>query len=260
MANEPKDALAREIDEELRREQLLKLWDKYGVLILGAALAVILAVAGWQYYRSRQLQANEAASAQFIVGLSDLAANRTFDGQKRLEELVAKGPHGYATLARLRLAAQSGTAGDTIDALNIYEAIVKDEKVDSILQDFARLQIVMLKFDSVPFSELRNQLSLLGNDRNPWRYSARELLGMGAMKAGLPIEARNHFQRLLGDRATPPGVAERARMMMAMLEETAKNEPQPAPGHAPGAEQKPETPAKSGAAEDKAKVAPGKTK
>ena len=86
----------------------------------------------------------------------------------------------------------------------------------------------MLKFDTITFPELRNQLSPLANDRSPWRYSARELLGIGAAKAGLPEEARSHFQRLLSDRAAPPGVTERARMMVALLDEGALAQGAPA--------------------------------
>ena len=265
MANEPLDAMAREIDEELRREQFLKLWDKYGVYVLGAALAVIIGVGGWKYYQHQQNVATETASTQFIVSLNDLTSkDRAIDGQKNLEALATSGPKGYAALARLRLAAQQGAEGSVLDALKTYESLANDEAVDGMLRDFARLQIAMLKFDTVFFTELRNQIYSLTSDRNPWRHSARELLGMGAMKAGLGPEARSHFKRLLADSTTPPGIAERARMMVAMLDETerlqgaaetAPKAPAEAAPGVPGAEQKPETPGKS-----EIKVAPGKSK
>jgi hypothetical protein len=268
MANQPKDLLAQEIDDELRREQLLKLWDKYGIHVLIAALAVIVGVAGWKYYQYAQEQAARLASVQYIVALGDLSSNRTFDGQKRLQELIPKAPPGYAALARLRLAGAESAQGSAIDALKAYEQIAKDPTVDPIFQDYARLQIVMLKFDAVPYPELRNQLSSLASDRSPWRHSARELMGLGAMKEGWPLEARNHFQRLLGDRDTPPGIAERARVMVAMLDEADQAQravkdaaKAAAPKSAtPGAEEKPETPSKAVPAGDKAKVVPGKTK
>ncbi len=127
-----------------------------------------------------------------------------------------------------------------------------------MLRDYARLQIAMLKFDNSSFSELRNQISSLTGDRNPWRYSARELLGTGAMKAGLGLEARNHFDRLLADSTTPPSIAERVRMMVGLLNEAERAKS--ASKTAPGAEQKPETPSKAEAAKDKDKPAPGKGK
>src|SRR5688572_29560293 len=120
MATDTRDLMAREIDEELRREQLLKLWDKYGTLVLGAALVVILAVGGWKYYQHRKTQANEAASTQYIIALGDFAAKRTDEAQKRLENLVPTAPPGYAALARIRLAASDETAGNTLDALSAY--------------------------------------------------------------------------------------------------------------------------------------------
>ncbi len=39
-----------EIDDELRREQLKKIWDKYSVYIVAAALLIIAGVAGWRGY------------------------------------------------------------------------------------------------------------------------------------------------------------------------------------------------------------------
>jgi len=254
MADSLKDLMSREIDEELRREQLLKLWDKYGTYVLAGVVLVVLGVGGWKYYETRQLQANQAASTQYLVALTEFAGKRSAEAQRTLEDLVPNAPPGYAVLARLRLAANDAAEGSTLDAVAAYDRIARDETVDPILQDFARLQIAMLKFDTITFPELRNQLSPLANDRSPWRYSARELLGMGAAKAGFPDEARSHFQRLASDRQAPPGVTERARVMVALLDEAER-----AKGGPPAAaEDKPAAPSsKAEPAEGKAKATPG---
>jgi hypothetical protein len=214
-----KDMMAREIDEELRRERFLQLWDKYGTYLLGAAVAVVVGVMGYQYYEGRRAAASEAASVQYIVALRDFAFSKPAEAQKALEDLLATAPSGYATLVRLRLAASEQSAGNVAEAVAAFDEVAKDSSVDPILADYARLQAAMLKLDAASFTDVKNRLTPLAGDRNPWRYSAREFLGMAAYKAGRPAEARNYFQRLVADRTTPPGITERARIMMALLSE-----------------------------------------
>lgn len=255
---EPKDMLAQEIDEELRREQLLKIWEKYGTYMLLAALLVVIGVGGVKYNDYRQTAAGEAAGDQFVFALRDAAVKRAAESQKTFETMAATGPGGYPTLARLRLAAADRAAGDTTKAVAAYEAVAKDSTVDPLLADFAKLQIAMLRLDTASFTDLKNRLNPLTSDKNAWRYSARELLGVAAYKAGRLGEARTNFQRLLTDRSTPLGISERARIMLAVVTE--------AEASAPPATQKSDLPAKSEAAneepakEDKSKTADKKTK
>jgi hypothetical protein len=98
---------------------------------------------------------------------------------------------------------------------------------------------------------MQNRLNDLAADGNAWRFSARELLGLAAQKAGKTDEARKYFQGLLGDRNTPPGVGERARVMMAMLTEAElSSTAQPS---APGAQAPQATKEATPTVDDKAK-------
>ena len=40
-----------EVDEEVRRERLKKLWDEYSIYIIAGALLIIAAVGGWRGYQ-----------------------------------------------------------------------------------------------------------------------------------------------------------------------------------------------------------------
>lgn len=216
---EPKDLLAREIDEELRREQLLKLWEQYGTYIVGIVLLVVIGVGGMKYLEHRRAQAAEAAGVRFVGALRELAQKKDSEAQKALQEIAATAPAGYSVLARLRLAAADRAAGKTAEAAAAFEAIAKERGVDPLIGDYARLQAAMLRLDSASFTEMQNRLNDLTVETNAWRFSARELLGLSAHKAGNAEEARKQFQQLVADRGTPPGIAERARVMMAMLTE-----------------------------------------
>jgi hypothetical protein len=236
-----RDSLAREIDEELRREQLLKLWDKYGLYAVVAALLVIAGIAGYKYYEHRRTAAAEAAGTSLTLATRE-AASKKAEAQKTLEDLAAKAPASYALIARLRLAAAERDAGRIPQAAAAFEAIAKDGSVDPLLSDYAQLQAATLRLDDASWTDMQNRLNSLAADGNPWRFSARELLGLAAQKAGKTDVARTEFTRLLTDRGTPPGIAERARIMLAMLTEAelagAPKQTAPAPSAAPANEDK----------------------
>ncbi len=135
MADQSKDMLSREIDEELRRERLLKLWDQYGTYIVAAAVLVVVGVGGWKYYEYRQNLAAEAASTRYIIALRDYAVGKPGDAQKNLENMITTAPRGYATLARLRAGAYERSAGNPTEAIAIYSEVADDSSADPVLAD-----------------------------------------------------------------------------------------------------------------------------
>ncbi len=214
-----RDSLAREIDEELRREQLLKLWERYGLYAVAAAVLVIAGIGGYKYYEYRRVMAAQAAGAKLVLATRETVESKKSEAQKTLEEIAATAPKNYAVLARLRLAAAQREAGKTVQAAAAYEAIAKESGIDPLLGDYAQLQAAVLSADSASWTDMQNRLYGLAADGNAWRFSARELLGLAAQKAGKLDEARSEYQRLLNDRGTPPSIAERARTMLAILTE-----------------------------------------
>lgn len=52
--NSLSDTLIREVDEDLRRDRLARLWKKYGSLLVGGVILLVLVVAGTEGWRSYQ--------------------------------------------------------------------------------------------------------------------------------------------------------------------------------------------------------------
>ena len=214
-----RDSLAREIDEELRREQLLKLWEQYGTYVIVAAVLIIAGIGGYKYYEHRRATAAEAAGAKLASPRARRRRTRRPRRRRRWRTSPRPRPPTMACWRGLRLAAAEREAGKTAEAAAAYEAIAKGSGVDALLADYAQLQAAMLRLDSANWTDMQNRLNALAADGNAWRFSARELLGLAAQKAGKLDEARTEYQRLLSDRGTPPSIAERARIMLAMLTE-----------------------------------------
>jgi hypothetical protein len=207
----------REVDEAVRQDRYKQLWDQYGIYAIGAAAAVVLAVAGhkaWTYWQDKQAQ---EAGAKFTQALSLEDGPEAVTAREMLAAMAEKGPEGYRMLARFQLAAAEAKAGELDKAVAAYDALAKDPSVDSILRDSAQLQAAALRLDKADYSEMEQRLKGLIESSSAWRFSARELLGLSAYRLNDMREAERQFSALLSDQGTPPNLRERADMMLALI-------------------------------------------
>lgn len=211
------DTLLREVEEELRREQFAKLWDRYGIFVVGAVALLLLAVGGNQFWQARSKAAAEAAGARYEAARLLADESKLADALHAFEALSADGPEGYAALSRLQVAGALAKTGKPEQSLAAYEALANDSRADPLLRGFARLQAAAARMGEAGFTEIENRLNDLISDAGPWRSPARELLGVAALKAGKLEEARTAFEKLLGDQQTPPAMADRARLLLATI-------------------------------------------
>jgi hypothetical protein len=215
------DSFLREVDEEIRRDQLKMLWDKYGTYLVAAVVLLFLGVGLYKWREARQLAFHAETGARFEAAIGLAAENKSAEALKAFSEIAKEGPAGYRMLAQLRLGAEHARAGRTAEALAAYEALAADSGVDVLLRDFAALQAAMLRSDQADWTEMKNRLTPLVDDKRPWHPLARELLAMAAFKAGDLQEATRLFEQILGDRATTGGLSRRAQEMLAVLTDAA---------------------------------------
>lgn len=211
------DALAREIDEELRRDQIEKLWQKYGVYALMFAVLIVVGVGGTKWLEASRKAAAESAGAAYNSAISSLDAGKTDEATKALQGITTSGAAGYAQLAQLRLAGEASKAGNPAQALKSFETLGKDTSADKLLRGFAQLQAAALRAGEADFTEMQNRLNDLMAADSPWRANARELLGVAAMKAGRIDEARKAFEQILAERNAPQSVVERTQTLMRRI-------------------------------------------
>jgi len=212
-----RDSFLREVDEAVRQDQYKKLWDRYGVVALGAAALIVLGVAGykgWSYWQEKRAQ---DAGAKFTQALLMEDGADAAKAREMLTALAESGPEGYRVLARFQLAAAEAKAGDIDKAVADYDALAIDPGVDPILQGHATLQAAALLLDKADYAEMERRLKGLVDSNSAWRFSARELLGLSAYRLNNMREAERQFSALIGDQGTPPNLRERADMMLALI-------------------------------------------
>jgi hypothetical protein len=205
-----------EVEEDLRRDQAAAIWKKYGNLIFGAALLLVLAVAaqwGWtKYSTNQQLQ----ASADFLSAAStkDLKARET-----ALGKIAAEGGT-YGVLARFRLAETAIESGDKAKARGILGEIAKDGGADKALRDLALIQAALLELEIGKPEAAADLVKDLTREGEAYRLSALEVTGLAAVAAGDTAKAKTTFETLKSaeaEAAPGSGFAQRAEQMLDRL-------------------------------------------
>lgn len=207
----------QEVDEEVRRDRAAALWKRYGIYVLGAAVALVLATAGWTAWRHYRNQQLADAGTQFTSAMLLANQGQEAEAAKVFAEVSAGPAEGYAFLARLETAALKLRSGDRAGAIATYDAVAADAAVPATYREAATLLSVMQQVDEGDPKALAERLGPLAADGNPWRFNAREMQGVLASRAGDTARARGLFKALSEDAAAPAALRARAAEIFQAL-------------------------------------------
>lgn len=206
----------REVDEEYRRDQIAQFWKRYNGVIVALAILFIAAVGGWRYWQHLERTRAEAAGARYEEALRLAREGKGEEAEKSLAALSTDASGGYRLLSRFRLAAERGKDNPD-EGAKAYDALASDAGVNGLWQDLARLRAAMLRFDTADPAAIRPALERLASPTNPWRHTARELLGLSGLKAGDTDFASRWFDQIAADRETPQGLRSRLEIYTALV-------------------------------------------
>jgi len=211
-----------EVDEELRREQLRNVWDRYSIFIIGGALLVVAAVAGWRGYQYLDGQRAAKAGSAFEAAVALSEQNKHTEAEAAFAKLATDAPAGYRVLARLRAAAEASVQ-DPQAAIKLFDAIGSDSSVAQPEQDLARIRAAALLVDTAPYDEIRQRLEPLTAAGRTYRHTARDLLSVAAWHAKDDTAARQWVELIVNDAETPSSIRGRAENLLALLPPAAKS-------------------------------------
>ena len=119
-------------------------------------------------------------------------------------------------MARLRAAAEIG-AREPKEAVQIYDAIAADAAVNPLLQTVARLRAAYLRVDDADQAEIKQRIEPLAAPTSPFRSSARELLGLAALKANDMQAAGRWLDMIVADPQAPQSLRDRATTLLGLV-------------------------------------------
>jgi hypothetical protein len=210
-----------EVDEEVRREQLKKLWDRYGIHFVALAVLVVIGVAAWRGYDYWQTKKAAEYGAQFDAAAILSEQGKHDDAEKAFAKMATTATSGYRVLAGMREAAELAER-DPKAAVAAYDDLAASAGTGQPLRDLAALRAAMLLVDTAPFTEMTRRLEPLTGASAPFRHSARELLAFAAWKAGDAAAVRKWYELIRDDPESPSALRNRVDMLMALVGESGK--------------------------------------
>lgn len=212
----------QEVDEEVRREQLKKLWQRYGNLLIAACVLVVLAVGGWRAYQWWEGKKAAAAGAAFEAAMVLSADGKTKEAEEAFAKLAADSTPSYRMLAKFREAAEVARR-DPKAAVAIYDQLAADASLGAVLQDLAAVRAGTILVDIAPYSELVKRLEPLTAPDRTFRHTARAMLALAAWHAKDITAMRRWTDMILADAETPAGTRGQVQMLLALTDTEKKS-------------------------------------
>ena len=214
--------LFNEVDEDLRREQLKRIWEKYSLLIILVAVLIVGGVGGWRAYSYLEGKKAAEAGAAFDKASELSEQNKPAEAEAAFTKLAAEAPAGYRTMARLRAAGEAAKR-DPAAAVKLYDEVIADNTVGANEKDLARVRAGTLLVETAAYDALLAKLEPATTAAGTYRHSARELLALAAWKAGNAADTRKWVEAISNDNDTPSSIRTRAESLQALLPPAAKS-------------------------------------
>lgn len=211
------DSFIREVNEELRQDQAKALWKRYGPVVIGVAVAVVLATAAWVGYEYWTQSRANASGDRFSAALGLAEQGQTDEALAAFEELESEGFGAYPVLARLRAATVLADKGELDAAVAEFDAVAADGSVPAAIRDMARLRAGYILVDSGSYEDVSARVEVLTADSSDFRHAAREALALSAWREGRSADALSLFEQIVADGAAPRNTRQRSEVMVELI-------------------------------------------
>lgn len=207
----------REVDEELRKEQLTSWWKRYGWAAIAAVALLLAAIAGFIWWQNeKERRAGEHAEALLKV-YEDVQAGRTQGVDARLNEIAEDGSDGYRASALLTKADIALQANNEAAAIAGFKSVAEDEDLSDAYRNLALIRQTAVEYDKLPPAAVIERLRPLAQAGNPWFGSAGEMTAVAYLKLGKPQQAAPIFAAMAKDPNLPESIRSRAIQMAGAL-------------------------------------------
>ena len=205
----------REVEEDVRRERLEKLWKQYGDYVIAGVAVIVVGVAGyklWQHYEAQQLA---KASVAYSAAIELINSDRNTEAAQVFAKIAKNAPSGYAAIAKLAEADALMADGRAADGVALYKSIAEKDKTE--LGDLARVRAAWALADSASKSDMQTLLAPLTDAKSSWRFMAQEIFAYCDFRDGAMKAAQSEYESIAAEPEAPATLRQRATAMVSLI-------------------------------------------
>jgi hypothetical protein len=219
LANAPDESLifAREVDENLRRDNLRDAARTYGKWAVAGVLVLLVAIGALLFWRDHQSKQAALDGEKLSQAIEDIGNGKTAAVPAQLVPLEKSNSDAVAVSARLTGAALALQQNDRPKAITLYKGLAADTGIAQPWRDLATIRLTALDFDSLAPQAVIDRLAPLNKPGAPWFGSAGEMTALALLKANRRSEAGRLFAKIAADRTVPDSIRGRAVQIAGSL-------------------------------------------
>ncbi|MFN3435018.1 MAG: tetratricopeptide repeat protein [Sphingomonas sp.] len=211
------EAFLREVDDELRRDQLLTFWERYGRWTIGAIVVALAIFAGVLFWQHRQREAAGVEGEQVQAAFDALGNGQPDQAGKTLAPIAASGRDGYKALALMTQADILLSKKQDKAAAAKFATIAADGSIAQPFRDLALIRQTVAEYDTLKPQVVIERLRPLAVPGNAYFGSAGELVAIAYLDSGRKDLAGRLFSQLAQSDTVPDSIRQRAVQMAGSM-------------------------------------------
>ena len=208
----------RQIDEDLRKDKLNKLWKNYGLYIIVLIITIILAVIGYQIKVSSDKSSNQKLVETFLA----TSNNEDIENVLNNFDIIINSNNNYLSgLAELKKSNLLIKNGNYEDGLFVLKKVINNKKYDPVINDLATYLLLMLLLEDLNDNEFSTYLSKDKIETSKLKFLFMEIKAIRNLILGDFEQAKKEFIDLKNTIDLPIEIRTRAGKFLELAE---KNE------------------------------------
>jgi len=211
------ETFKREVDENLRRDQLRDFFKAYGNWLIAGVVLFLAASGGLIWWNQHQVQRSQAQVEKLASIYQDIGKGNMAQTPQQLDELSKSGSKAVSASAMFARAALALQQNDLKLATATYKSIAGDSSFPQPYRNASLIRQTALEFDQLQPQEVIARLEPLAKPGEPWFGTAGEMTALALIKQGKRQEAGQLFAAIARDKGVPDTIRARAVQVAGSL-------------------------------------------